>query len=380
MKKNALALLIPLLITSCGQNSNRVENKTTNPSFDQFTASAIAEVGQEATSNESGLYSGSNFNNLNINCLFDNLKTTRTVVKVDIDDIFVYEVKEFNSKKESSDESCPESLSVEKKLIKRTHAGEIRQLKELANGETSECKRDCTSSPSLEGDKIAYNYSGVYEFEKREVQLSGKIIPNLESPWLTQFVNIKQSITPIGGNDTIIMKQDFKLSQNLNTDLISIDFDSYELEIYDSLAIDITEETMGKLAGKNYIQGNDHREVISISNDLEDKTMTVEKERTLITGQKCITQKIATISKIEEKSDQARRLRLDEDILTIALTDQKTILDTEKTDVESHALCKDAFDKDRDPTTIHKFIKIDENGSLIIDITRTETGRIFNQQ
>lgn len=380
MKKNALALIIPLLITSCGQNSNKVENQSTNPSFDQFTASVTAEVGQEAVSNESGLYSGSDFNNLNISCLFDNLKTTRTVVKVDIDDIFVYEVKEFNSKKENSDESCPESLSVEKKLIKRTHAGEIRQLKELANGERSECKRDCKSSPSLEGDTIAYNYSGVYEFENREVQLSGKIIPNLESPWLTQFINLNQNITPLGGNDTITMRQDFKLSQNHNTDLINIDYDNYELEIYDSLAVDVTEDTMQKLAGKSYIQGNDHREVISITDDLENKSMTIEKERSLITGQKCITKTIATITTIEENSDQARRLRIGEDILTIRLNNQRTIIDTEKTDTENHALCKDAFDKDRDPTTIHKFIKIDENSNLIIDITRTQTGRIFNQQ
>lgn len=369
-----------VLLASCSEQSNRVipDNSATN--FDTLFASSTPQVGQQLISDEIQATRLTRYQKLNIDCNFQKIRTTKTVVRVEGDDIFVETVKSFTDLDEKSDDICKEEISISKKLIKKSLKQERSVVSRLQDENKEGCKRECEQNIELENNEAVFVYSGIYEYGKLEAKVEGRIAPNTESPWLSPFLSSNQKVTIVGSHDSIISKQLFTKNFENDVDTSEIDFEEYELAIYKNEAIDRTETFLNENANqifKTQVDGLEYE--ITFKKGLTNKYIQT-REIELLDGTRCFIKKESPIELIEEKSNFSRAKRLAEDTITMTLNGEESSYDVNRINQENLVKCLNTPLTSDDPTIIHKFLKLHENGDIELDIKRQSAGKIYSRQ
>ncbi|WP_034719494.1 hypothetical protein [Bacteriovorax sp. DB6_IX] len=373
-------IAMTVLLASCSEQSNRVipDNSATN--FDTLFASSTPQVGQQLISDEIQATRLTRYQKLNIDCNFQKIRTTKTVVRVEGDDIFVETVKGFTDLDEKSDDICKEEISISKKLIKKSLKQERSVVSRLQDENKEGCKRECEQNIELENNEAVFVYSGIYEYGKLEAKVEGRIAPNTESPWLSPFLSSNQKVTIVGSHDSIISKQLFTKNFENDVDTSEIDFEEYELAIYKNEAIDRTERFLNENANqifKTQVDGLEYE--ITFKKGLTNKYIQT-REIELLDGTRCFIKKESPIELIEEKSNFSRAKRLAEDTITMTLNGEESSYDVNRINQEDLVKCLNTPLMTDDPTIIHKFLKLHENGDIELDIKRQSAGKIYSRQ
>jgi len=375
MKTKLIPICITLLLFSCGEKSNRVELGNEGPNIASLLEGATPEFGQQVISEELEVSTLSQYERLNVECDFQKVRTTQTVVKIEEDDIYILQEKSFTDLSETSDAICKEQFKIEQTLVKKNLKKEKESLSNTSGEINDNCQRDCNESYNVEDGSFVYNYSGIFKKQGIEANVNGKLIPNEISPWLSPYIYREENVTFSHGNDTIINREQYTRSLDRAFDISHIDFENYELEIYEDISKDVTDAFFQKHNDAIY---QDQEQKSSIVFVKANNKMIHTSQSTKVQDTKCDLRREYTIGRIEESSSISRRMRLPQTTLTLYITNEH--ISFKPAQKKNKALCDSIKLPDLENRTIHKYIQIKENGNLEYEISRNKLGKIYSKQ
>jgi hypothetical protein len=380
MKHYTLLLLSVLTLTSCGSNSDG----SNGPGVGQFEINKTPKVGQQVTKsytdeeNELELYLGDDYSN-SVKCTYANYKTTKTLVKVDGDKIFVYSKGEYSKLIASENANCPSTYSYPGSLKLKSIKGEAAFLnREIKKFVTEECLSECVSSTS--GNKISY--SGVYGSSSDvNYRIQAVLTVNTNSPWLSPFLSHVGVYSTLDGSQSDTFSSETKIGFLADVDSLNVNFSDYTIEIYNSAALNITNEVMNTVGNTVFL--NKISPTYKASFITKDQSLYFTEEGLYHYGNnvECYTVEFKKISSITKFDDYIYENRLDEDVLVI--NSDRTIMELNKelTSEEHHVACEAEVNERNTNSgnyTSKYGFKINNDGTLTLDLySADDAGTIY---
>jgi hypothetical protein len=378
MKSYSTLLLAALLFTSCGSDSG----SNAGPGAGQFQVNKNPKAGQqtqkiyENENREIQVYLDDTYTN-SAKCTYDKYTSTKTLVKVDGDDIFVHSFGVY-SELIAGESSCPATYSFPATLKKKSIAGEIKFLeKEVNNFVTEECLEQCSSSRL--GNVI--KYSGVYASNSiSKFKIDATLVINTESPWLTAIESHSGTYSTLDGSRSEKFSNSITKAFLNDIDSLNVNFDDYSVQIYESKAQDITVAAMSVLTKNTFGQQYNNDYTVSFSSVSGMNSISYAGLYHYGEGVKCYTVNTKEITSITEFDDYIYENRLSEKVLTITTSGDVTTLDLDRTQAQFHEACQKIVDENNtgDNYTGKYGFMINKDGSITMDLySRDSEGSLY---